>query len=422
MRRMAFIVTIAIAAAAAIVVAQAGPYKVLQRARVGGEGGWDYIYAGPDGRLYIPRGQTRAEPATDSTPAVAAAAERVMVYDLRTLKPVGEIPNVGGHGVAVDPKSHHGFVSGPKVTMFDTKTLKVLKEIDVGDARSDGILFDAYNERVYIFSHPTKNATVIDAKDGKVIGTIDLGGVPEEGVADGHGTLYDIMQDAEGSVAVVNVNTMKTVTHYPLGGPGRCNGLALDDEHHVLFAACATSGAMAQGEAPKAVMVDSEREGREDPGQAAAARRFRRRGVQPGHAGGVRHAGQRLPGGGQGEQPDELHDRADAADDERRAHDHARQHHEPHLHDERRAWAGAGAAAGRRPWSPGARDSRIVHDPDDREVAARRSSSSPWPFDCSRGAGLRPAVRRVAAGLKTCATSAIIGRERAGRALFIRHR
>ena len=233
----------------------AGPYKVLTKARVGGEGGWDYIYAGPDGRLYIPRGESRAEAATDSTPAVAAEPSRIMVYDLHTLEQVGMIPTAGGHGVAVDPKSGHGFLSSPKVTMFDTKTLKVTKEIDVGDARPDGIIFDSYDARVYVFSHPTKNATVIDAKTGGVVGTIDLGGVPEEGVADGHGMLYDIMQDAEGSVAVVNVKTMKTETHYPLGGPGRCNGLALDDAHHVLFAACAASGPMVQGEPPKAVMV-----------------------------------------------------------------------------------------------------------------------------------------------------------------------
>lgn len=261
MRHLALISALAAAlfvpAAPASLAAQQtdGPYQVLKRVQVGGEGGWDYIYAGPDGRLYIPRGASRAEPATASSPAVPAAAERVMIYDLRTLAQVGEIPNVGGHGVALDPNTNHGFVSGPKVTMFDTKTLKVLKAIDVGDARSDGIHFDAYDQRVYIFSHPTKNATVIDAKTGNVIGTIDLGGVPEEGVADGRGMLYDIMQDAEGSVAVVNVNTMKTTAHYPLGGPGRCNGLALDVAHQVLFAACGASGPMVQGEPPKAVMV-----------------------------------------------------------------------------------------------------------------------------------------------------------------------
>jgi hypothetical protein len=35
-----------------------------------------------------------------------------------------------------------------------------------------------------IFSHPTKDATVIDAKNGTMRGTIDLGGVPEQGVGD----------------------------------------------------------------------------------------------------------------------------------------------------------------------------------------------------------------------------------------------
>src|SRR5674536_201138 len=50
-----------------------GPYKVLKTAKVGGEGGSDYIYADVVGRrLYIPRGGTRAIPATDTTPATPA--------------------------------------------------------------------------------------------------------------------------------------------------------------------------------------------------------------------------------------------------------------------------------------------------------------------------------------------------------------
>lgn len=212
-----------------------GPYKVLKTAKVGGEGNWDYIYADSVGRrLYIPRRAPAAAAATVKT--------RLSIYNLDTLEPVGEIDGVGGQGTAVDPKSGHGFTSSKPISMFDTKTMKLIKTIDAGDAQPDGITFDPFNQRVYIFSHPTKDATVIDAKDGAVLGRIDLGGVPEEGVADGHGKLYDIMQDAQGSVTVVDVKTMKATAHYPLGDKGRCNGLALDAKNHVLFAACANSG------------------------------------------------------------------------------------------------------------------------------------------------------------------------------------
>lgn len=209
------------------------PYKVLKTARVGGEGGWDYIYADVTGRrLYIARGAV----------AAAGVPDRVSIYNLDTLEPVGEITGASGHGVVVDPKSGHGFVSGKPVTMFDTKTQKVLRTIDVGAAQPDGMVFDAFNQRVYVFSHPSKDATVIDARDGSVLGTIELGGVPEQGVADGRGMLYVVMQDAEGSVTAVDAKTMKATAHYPLGDKGGCNGLALDAKNGVLFAACGRSG------------------------------------------------------------------------------------------------------------------------------------------------------------------------------------
>jgi hypothetical protein len=249
MRRFVLVFAVAVALLTVVGLARQagtdGPYKVLKTAKVGGEGGSDYIYADVAGRrLYIPRGGTRAIPATDTTPATPAVPGRITVFNLDTLEPLGEIPGTGGNGVAVDPKSGHGFSSSKPVTMFDTKTLKLIKQIDVGAAQPDGILFDAFNDHVYIFSHPTKDATVIDARDGTVLGTIDLGGVPEQGVADGKGNLWVVMQDAQGSVTAVDARTMKATGHYPFGdtGAGRCNGLALDAKNHVLFAACASSG------------------------------------------------------------------------------------------------------------------------------------------------------------------------------------
>ena len=199
------------------------PYKVIKTAKVGGAGGFDYVYADVAGhRLYIPR--------TGTTP-------RVTVFNLDTLKTVGEIPNANARGVAVDPKSNHGFCSSKPVVMWDTKTLATVKTIDV-QGNPDGILFDPFNERIYVFSHSAPNATVINAKDGSVVGTIDLGGAPEQAVTDGKGHLYVDIEDKD-NVAVVDAKTLTVTAHYGLNGKGGGPaGLAFDVKNHVLFAAC----------------------------------------------------------------------------------------------------------------------------------------------------------------------------------------
>ena len=101
-----------------LVRAQDGPYKVVKTARVGGEGGWDYIYADSAARrLYIPRGAVRAAAATDATPETAALPARLTVFDLDTLAPVNELSGVGGQGTAVDPKpSGAKFEGTPEAT------------------------------------------------------------------------------------------------------------------------------------------------------------------------------------------------------------------------------------------------------------------------------------------------------------------
>lgn len=200
-----------------------GAYRVQKTAKVGGEGGFDYVYADSNGRrLYIAR---------------SGPAPRVSVFNLDTLAPAGEIPMTNARGAAADAQSHHGFASSSPVAMWDTKTLALIKTIPV-DGRPDGILSDPYNHRVYIFSHTAPNATVLDAKDGSVLGTIDLGGAPEQAATDGKGHLYVDIED-KSTVAVVDANTMKVTAQYSLNGKGGGNaGLALDAKNHVLFVAC----------------------------------------------------------------------------------------------------------------------------------------------------------------------------------------
>jgi outer membrane protein assembly factor BamB len=252
-----------------------GPYKVLKTAKVGGEGGTDYIYADPVGRrLYITRNQLAARPATDTTPAVAAVEGRLTIFDLDTLEPVGVIPGVAGNGATVCPKTGHGFTSDhPQPSMFDVKTMKLIKRIEVpAGFQADGIYCDTFNDRVYIGSHPTKSLMVVDAMDGTVLGNVDLGGTPEQTVADGKGTVYQVLQERPGSVAVVDVKTMKVTATYSFGdaatGNGSCNGLALDAKNAILFAACAgvgpapDRGAPPPATAPQAFVILSAKDGK----------------------------------------------------------------------------------------------------------------------------------------------------------------
>ena len=198
----------------------AQPYKIVNTVKVMGSGGLDYVYADNDGRrLYVPRGA------------------QVLVFDLDTLKSVGAITNARARGVAVDPKSHHGFCSSSPVVMWDTKTLETIKTIDV-KGRPDGILFEPATERIYILSHSAPNVTVIDAKDGSVAGTIDLGGAPEQAASDGEGHVYVDIEDKD-NIAVVDAKMLKVTAHYDLGGKGGGPaGLGLDAKNHILFAMC----------------------------------------------------------------------------------------------------------------------------------------------------------------------------------------
>ena len=235
-----------------------GPYKVLKTAKVGGEGGTDYIFADTAGRrLYITRGATQAQAATDTRPEVPAFEKRLTIFDLDTLAPVGVIAGVGGNGATVCPKTGHGFTSDhPQPSMFDVRTMKLIKTIEVPAGFSaDGIYCDTSNDHVYIGSHPTKSMLVVDAKDGAVLAHIDLGGVPEQSIGDGKGTVYQVLQDRPGGVAVIDGKTLRVTATYPLGDNGGCNGLALDLKNQILFAACSAVGpapARGAGGAPPA--------------------------------------------------------------------------------------------------------------------------------------------------------------------------
>lgn len=145
-----------------------GAYKLVKIQLVGGDGGFDYVTADPDGRnLYVAR---------------SGPAGHIGVFNLDTLAEVGDIPGTSAHGAAVDTATRHGFATSSPVTMFDAKTFAVLKKIHV-QGHPDGYLNDPYNYHFYIeqtVPTPARAKTLtLDTKTGHVFSiTTEYGPVP----------------------------------------------------------------------------------------------------------------------------------------------------------------------------------------------------------------------------------------------------
>jgi len=200
-----------------------GGYHLLKKIVIGGEGGWDYLFAdGAQHRLYI------------------SHATKVVVLDTETEKVVGEIPNTNGvHGIAIAEGFGRGFISNGRdnaVTIFDVKTLKTLDTVKVGK-NPDCIMYDPATKRVFAFNRGDSSVSAIDVKDGKVVGTLDLGGHPEFAVANGKGMIF-VNLDNKSEVVGFDSRTLEIKNQWAIA-PGEDNsGLAIDTKNHRLFIVC----------------------------------------------------------------------------------------------------------------------------------------------------------------------------------------
>ena len=199
------------------------PYGVLKKIKVGGDGGWDYLTFDADARrLYIAR------------------STRVLVLDVDKNKVVGTVPNTPGvHGVALVPKRHLGFASNggdSTVTIFDLRTLREKAKVKVG-RRPDAIVYDPASDRVFTFNAGSRDATALAAADGKVAGTVKLGGRPEFAVADEKGMIYVNLED-KAEVVAFDAKKLAVKHRWPLA-PGKTpTGIAMDRTKRRLFVTC----------------------------------------------------------------------------------------------------------------------------------------------------------------------------------------
>jgi DNA-binding beta-propeller fold protein YncE len=211
----------------AAAVAQTGSgYHLLKKIQLGAaEGGgeyFDYItFDDAARRVYLSHG-TEIEVLDADSSAVAG--------------------KIGGlkrdHGVAVVTALGKGFITDGEAglaVVFDLKTLKTTGQVKA-DKDADSIVYDPASKRVFVFNGDPHSCTVIDPAKETVVATLDLGGAPEQAVADGKGMIYDNLED-KNEVIAIDTHTLKITARWPVAPAGQPVSIAMDRKHRRLFVA-----------------------------------------------------------------------------------------------------------------------------------------------------------------------------------------
>jgi len=205
------------------------PYKIVDKWKIGGEGGWDYLLADPSAhRLYITHGP------------------RVEVLDTTTGKSVGAITGLHStHGIALDAAGKYGFISdgaGNAVVVFDRSSLATVATVPTGGQNPDGIVYEPSTQTVWAFEGRSKDVAVIGTDPGagslawKVLATIPLPGKPEFPAVDGKGNVFDNIED-KSLIVHLDAKTLKLIDTWEAGCTSP-SGLAFDVSGARLFPVC----------------------------------------------------------------------------------------------------------------------------------------------------------------------------------------
>lgn len=223
-------------------------YHVTQKIHIGGNGTWDRLALDEAGRrLYV------------------SNDNRVVVVDIDAGKVAGEIPSGGTvRGIALAPDLGRGFfVSGDNVVIFDLKTLKPLGQAPAG-AEPGPVVFEPKTGRVFAFSQASEDGTaaVIDGKTGAVAGKVTVGGKATAAVADGSGKVLIALQltdedwNVSSHVGVVDAEKLTMLQHTSISPCDRPTDLSLDAKNKRVFPVCGNAK-MAVVDAESGKVIDT---------------------------------------------------------------------------------------------------------------------------------------------------------------------
>lgn len=212
-----------------------------EKVDIKGEGGTDYVTVEPaTGRVFVSR------------------ATHMMVVEGATGKVLGDIPNTPGvHGAGLATRAGHGFTTNGgdgTVTMFDLKTLGVVKQIKVG-AGLDGIMYDEPDDKIILTNHsrPIGTLTALDPKSGDIVATVELEDTaPEGAAADGKGHIF-VNNESKHTIQVIDVKTWKATASWPLAPCEGPTGIAYDKPSNRIFSGCSKTSVVLDASTGKIV-------------------------------------------------------------------------------------------------------------------------------------------------------------------------
>src|SRR5437867_8602989 len=239
-------------------VGSAQSFKVAKYS-IGGDGGTDDLTAEPGtGRVFVSR------------------STHVMVIDGATDKVIGHTPNTThNHGIALAPKSGHGFITNggdSTVTMFDLTSLAVAKKIKVPTGGLDGIMYDDFSDRVILTNHsrPAGTVVAIDPKSGDLVATVQLEDDSPEGAAsDGKGKIF-VNNEGKSTIQVIDEKTMTVLASWPLAPCEGPTGIAYDRATDRIFAGCGKTSVVLDAKTGKVVATIANGDGVDALGWDAA--------------------------------------------------------------------------------------------------------------------------------------------------------
>lgn len=207
-----------------------------QRYDIGGQGFFDYLTVdSATDRVFVSRGS------------------HIQVVDAGTGKVVGDLTNLPRtHGALVVNATNRGFTTNAgdsTSTMFDLKTLAVLRQVHTGAAGLDGFMYDDATGSALTINHSRPNGTVVvmDARSGDVVGRLTTSGdAPEGGVSDGRGRVFVNLEDRN-AIDVIDDRTWKVVDTWNISPCDHPTGIAMDRATDRIFSACGDTSVVVNG-------------------------------------------------------------------------------------------------------------------------------------------------------------------------------